>query len=84
MSEICLCCGHSEDCTLHICDKEKCLVVINLRTKLAEAEKLILEIKAVSCGEEQVQSDGVYDDSDGLKWIYDKIQTFRKEHKDGI
>ncbi len=35
----------------------------------------IAEIEAVACGEEQIQCDGVYDDSDGLKWIYERIQA---------
>ena len=33
------------------------------------------EIEAVACGETQIESDGVYDDGDGMKWIYDKIQA---------
>ncbi len=35
---ICPCCGHGKNCTLHICDKDKCPVIIKLRQKLAEAE----------------------------------------------
>ncbi|KKM89589.1 hypothetical protein LCGC14_1247250 [marine sediment metagenome] len=35
----------------------------------------IAEIEAVACGEKQIECDGVYNDSDGLKWIYDRIQA---------
>jgi|GEM_PF-5457377 len=45
---------------------------INSHEKLV---KIIDEIEAVSCGEDQVGSDGVYDDSDGLLWIYKRIQA---------
>ena len=37
------------------------------------------EIEKIACGEDQVQADGVYDDSDGLKWIYDKIQALKEK-----
>lgn len=38
-------------------------------------ENLLGEIEAVSCGEKQIECDGVYDDSDGLAWIYKRIQA---------
>ena len=37
----------------------------------------IAEIEAVACGETQIKCDGVYNDSDGLKWIYDRIQVLK-------
>ncbi len=37
------------------------------------------EIEAVACGETQIESDGVYDDGDGMKWIYDKIQALKEK-----
>jgi len=43
-----------------------------------EIERLrgvIKEIEDVSCGEEQIKADGDYNDTDGLKWIYDRIQA---------
>ena len=52
--------------------------VINSYEKLDEA---IDEIEAVSCGEKQIESDGVYDDSDGMSWIYKRIQTLKKAEK---
>ena len=45
---------------------------INSHEKLVDA---IDEIEAVSCGEKQIESDGVYDDSDGMSWIYKRIQA---------
>ena len=38
----------------------------------------INEIEAVACGEEQVKCDGAYNDSDGLRWIYKRIQFLKK------
>ena len=49
---------------------------INCHEKLVEA---LDEIEAVSCGEKQIESDGVYDDSDGLLWIYKKIQALKEK-----
>ncbi len=37
------------------------------------------EIEAVACGETQIETDGVYDDGDGMKWIYDRTQALLKE-----
>ena len=36
------------------------------------------EIEAVACGETQIESDGTYDDSDGMKWIYDRVQALKE------
>ncbi len=36
-------------------------------------------IEAVSCGETQIESDGVYDDGDGLQWIYKRCQALKGE-----
>jgi hypothetical protein len=51
---------------------------INSHEKLVEA---IGEIEAVSCGEKQIESDGVYDDSDGMQWIYKRIQALKEAEK---
>ncbi len=40
-------------------------------------QEVLEEIEAVACGETQIESDGSYDDSDGMKWIYDRIQSFK-------
>ena len=40
------------------------------------------EIEAVACGEKQIESDGVYDDSDGMKWIYDRVQALKEPDKE--
>ncbi len=53
-----------------------------LQAQLATAknkrlQEVLKEIDAVSCGETQIESDGCYDDGDGLKWIYDKIQALK-------
>lgn len=50
---------------------------VKLKETIKALDALIAEIEAVACGEEQIQADGVYDDSDGLKWIYDRIQSAR-------
>ena len=44
---------------------------LNENTKLKE---LVAKIKRVSCGEDQIECDGVYNDSDGMEWIYNFIQ----------
>lgn len=48
---------------------------IKLQERIKELESLLDEIEAVSCGESQIESDGIYDDSDGLLWIYKRIQA---------
>ena len=50
-----------------------------LKTNHEELLKAIDEIEAVSCGEKQIESDGVYDDSDGMSWIYKRIQALKVE-----
>ncbi len=46
-------------------------------------EEVLDEIEAVSCGETQIECDGVYDDSDGMRWIYKRIQVLKgKSEKD--
>ncbi len=37
------------------------------------------EIEAVACGETQIDTDGSYDDGDGMKWIYDRTQALKGE-----
>ena len=54
------------------------VTAINSYEKSAEA---IDEIEAVSCGEKQIECDGVYDDSDGLLWIYKRIQALKEAEK---
>ena len=53
-------------------DRDQIIKAINSHKKFKEA---LDEIKAVSCGEKQIESDGVYDDSDGMLWIYKRIQV---------
>ena len=62
--------------------RQACKIIASLQTQLAERDKeierlrgVIKEIEDVSCGEEQIKADGDYNDSDGLKWIYDRIQA---------
>lgn len=52
-----------------------------LEKRLEELESLLDEIEAVSCGEKQIESDGVYNDSDGLLWIYKRIQALKEGSK---
>ena len=40
--------------------------------------ELIESISRVACGEDQIECDGSYDDSDGMKWVYDKTKAFRE------
>lgn len=47
--------------------------------RIEEMEKLIEEIEAVSCGEKQIESDGDYNDSDGMRWIYERIQALKEQ-----
>lgn len=72
-----------------------CWLSTQLSAVREERDRLITlldRIRAVACGEEQIQCDGDYDDSDGLKWIYDIINEAEqalsapepgKEQKDG-
>lgn len=39
----------------------------------------IEDIEKVSCGEEQIQCDGSYNDSDGMTWVYKRIQQLKKD-----
>lgn len=51
----------------------------------AENEKLrqaLDEIEAVACGETQIEADGGYDDSDGMKWIYDRTQALKEQNNE--
>ena len=67
---------------VHIClvhsteQRDEIVAAINSHKKLLQA---LEEIEAVSCGERQVESDGVYDDGDGLLWIYKRIQALKEE-----
>ncbi len=60
-----------------------CKELLKERTDyVAENKRLrevLEEVEAVACGETQIESDGSYDDSDGMKWIYDRIQSFKGE-----
>ncbi len=49
----------------------------NLKTKSQAICDALTEIEKVACGEEQIECDGAYADSDGLQWIYKKIQTLK-------
>ena len=47
-----------------------------------ESERLcaiLEEIKRVACGEDQIESDGAYDDSDGIAWIFKRIEKAEEE-----
>ncbi len=48
-----------------------------LKTENKRLREALEEIEAVSCGEEQIECDGVYDDSDGMQWIYKRIQALK-------
>lgn len=58
---------------------QECKELIALQTENKRFRDALDEIEAVSCGEEQIECDGVYDDSDGMKWIYDRIQALKGE-----
>ena len=49
--------------------------VIKLQAEIKRLKDALEEIEAVACGEEQIQCDGAYNDSDGLQWIYKRIQA---------
>ena len=38
--KICPCCGHGENCTLHICDKDKFPVIIKLRKEITRKNEV--------------------------------------------
>ena len=61
--------------TFQIKYEELVLDNLDLKERVKDLESLLDEIEAVSCGEKQIESDGVYDDSDGLLWIYKRIQA---------
>ena len=48
----------------------------NIKEQNKALTSLILDIEAVSCGEQQIECDGDYTDSDGLLWIYNRIKEF--------
>ncbi len=54
------------------------LIPKEAREYIEQLQSCIDEIEAIACGEKQIQADGVYDDSDALKYIYDKIQSLRR------
>lgn len=58
-------------------DRDVVLVPKKTYDQLEKFKEAIDEIEAVSCGEEQIECDGVYDDSDGMLWIYKKIQALK-------
>ena len=75
-----------------IIDVAKCTIVSDLREDVADflvqainshdkLSEALDEIEAVSCGEQQIESDGVYDDSDGMLWIYKRIQALKESEK---
>ncbi len=70
--------------TANIFLKEKLQLRLDL-DKAGEREMglrdVLEEIEAVSCGETQIQSDGSYNDSDGMKWIYDRIQALKEKEQ---
>ncbi|HDZ38774.1 MAG TPA: hypothetical protein ENH62_10880 [Marinobacter sp.] len=64
---------------------ELCEALKPLRLKLATAKEEnkrlregLEEIEAVACGEKQIESDGDYNDGDGMKWIYDRTQALKE------
>lgn len=66
----------------HKCDGEVkpfCvdMQLVKFKERIKELEGLLDEIEAVSCGEKQIEADGDYDDSDGLLWIYKRIQALK-------
>jgi hypothetical protein len=48
---------------------------------MSKLNSLLDWIEKVSCGEEQIDDDGNYDDSWALKVIYEKIQEYKKSVK---
>ena len=46
---------------------------------LLKVMKLLSTIRKVACGEEQIDSDGSYSDTDALQWIYERINDLEKE-----
>lgn len=55
--------------------------VLGLQLYIELLETALKEIESVACGEDQIEADGDYNDSDGMKWIYDRIQTLEREKK---
>ena len=45
---------------------------------VSKLKEIVNEIEKVACGEEQIEADGDYNDSDGMKWIYDRIQKYKR------
>ncbi len=47
--------------------------------KIDKLQECINDIEAVSCGETQIECDGDYNDSDGMRWIYKRIQALKEK-----
>ena len=52
-----------------------------LTAGLLKVMKLLSTIRKVACGEEQIDSDGSYSDTDALQWIYERINDLEQALK---
>ncbi len=79
----CANCGVDLYCALGLCPScdnvrlEEELTTAN--KKIERLRKALEEIEAVACGETQIDTDGNYDEGDGMKWIYDRTQALKGE-----
>ncbi|RKY07678.1 MAG: hypothetical protein DRP56_05315, partial [Planctomycetota bacterium] len=48
---------------------------------LLKVMELLSTIRKVACGEEQIDSDGSYSDTDALQWIYERINDLEQALK---
>ncbi len=74
----CSACGKFYTLGPHVCNptyKELEAELATAREKNKRLREALEEIEAVACGETQIESDGAYDDGDGLHWIYKRIQA---------
>jgi len=61
--------------------KQQAAEIERLMDGLLKVMELLSTIRKVACGEEQIDSDGSYSDTDALQWIYERINDLEKALK---
>ena len=67
---------------VHVCIAHTIAIrdqIVQAINSYEKSKTTLEEIEAVSCGEKQIECDGVYNDSDGLLWIYKRIQALKEK-----
>ena len=78
----CIYCGHrygpKENTPVSMADILKQHIEKCPEHPMSKLNELVDWIEKVSCGEEQIDSDGAYDDADALKVIYNEIKKYKR------